>query len=312
MFDEALKAMAEAKRIIIHRHVNPDGDALGSQIGLRQIIRDNFPSVEVYAVGDVSKRYSFMDGSAMDIIPDSFYDGAVAVILDTSVSQLISDDRYKKVKTTIRMDHHIFCEKIADMEYVDSTFESCAGLVTYFAKENGLIVSDDAAKALYTGMITDSGRFRYDSVSSQTFALASFLMEREFDTNDIYSKLYTDELKNIITRASFITRIKLASENVAYIYTTREELASLGLDTFAASRGMVGTMSDIKGVDIWANFTETPNGVICEIRSNKYNINKVAVKYGGGGHAKASGATVADRAEALALLDDLVKTGEEK
>ena len=312
MFDEALKAMAEAKRIIIHRHVNPDGDALGSQIGLRQIIRDNFPAVEVYAVGDVSKRYSFMDGSAMDIIPDSFYDGAVAVILDTSVSQLISDDRYKKAKTTIRMDHHIFCEKIADMEYVDSTFESCAGLVTYFAKENGLIVSDDAAKALYTGMITDSGRFRYDSVSSQTFALASFLMEREFDTNDIYSKLYTDELKNIITRASFITRIKLASENVAYIYTTREELASLGLDTFAASRGMVGTMSDIKGVDIWANFTETPNGVICEIRSNKYNINKVAVKYGGGGHAKASGATVADRAEALALLDDLVKTGEEK
>lgn len=312
MFDEALKAISSAKRVIIHRHVNPDGDALGSQIGLRQIIRDNFPSVGVYAVGDVSKRYSFMDGSAMDIIPDSFYGNAVAVILDTSTSQLVSDERYKKAALTIRLDHHIFCEKIADMEYVDSTFESCAGLVTCFAKENGLAVSDKAAKALYTGMITDSGRFRYDSVSSKTFELASFLMEREFDTNDIYSKLYADELKNIITRASFITRIQLACENVAYIYTTREELASLGLDTFAASRGMVGTMSDIKGVDIWANFTETPNGVICEMRSNKFNVNKVAVKYGGGGHARASGATVADRTEAMALLDDLKSLGEEK
>ena len=312
MFDEALKEISSAKRVIIHRHVNPDGDALGSQIGLRRIIRDNFPSVEVYAVGDISKRYSFMDGSAMDIIPDSFYENAVAVILDTSTTQLVSDDRYKKAKTTIRMDHHIFCEKIADMEYVDSTFESCAGLVTCFAKENNLIVSDDAAKALYTGMITDSGRFRYDSVSSKTFELASFLMEREFDTNDIYSKLYADELKNIITRASFVTRIKLASDNVAYIYTTREELAALGLDTFAASRGMVGTMSDIKGIDIWANFTETENGVICEIRSNKYNINAVAVRYGGGGHAKASGATVADKEAAMALLHDLTVLGEEK
>jgi phosphoesterase RecJ-like protein len=64
-------------------------------------------------------------------------------------------------------------------------------------------------------------------------------------------------------------------------------------------------MSDIRGVDVWANFTESDEGVICEIRSNKYNINPVAVKYGGGGHAKASGATLKDKDEAMRLLSDL-------
>ena len=68
---------------------------------------------------------------------------------------------------------------------------------------------------------------------------------------------------------------------------------------------MVNVMSDIRGVDIWANFTETERGVLCELRSSRYNINPIAVKYGGGGHAKASGATVPDRETAMAMLADL-------
>ena len=92
---------------------------------------------------------------------------------------------------------------------------------------------------------------------------------------------------------------------MAYIYTTREELEALGVDTFTVSRGMVGTMSDIRGVDIWVNFTETDSGVLCELRSSRYNINPIAVKYGGGGHAKASGATVKNKEEAMSMLQDL-------
>jgi phosphoesterase RecJ-like protein len=69
---------------------------------------------------------------------------------------------------------------------------------------------------------------------------------------------------------------------------------------------MVGVMSDIKGIHTWVNFTESEGGVLCEIRSNKYNINPIAVKYGGGGHQKASGATLKDRDEAMLLLRDLL------
>ena len=83
------------------------------------------------------------------------------------------------------------------------------------------------------------------------------------------------------------------------------------MDTFTISRGMVNVMGDIKGVDIWVNFTEVPEGVFCEIRSSKYNINPIARKYGGGGHEKASGATLKNRAEAMSLLADLDRIMEE-
>ena len=92
---------------------------------------------------------------------------------------------------------------------------------------------------------------------------------------------------------------------MAYIYTTKEELAACGADTFTVSRGMVGTMADLRGVDIWVNFTETEEKILVEIRSSKYTVQPVAVKYGGGGHAKACGCSVADKETAMRLLEDL-------
>ncbi len=305
MFEAILKEIKAADRILLHRHKNPDGDAMGSQIGLKHILLENFPEKQVFMVGDPAGRYDFMEDSVMDEVPDSAYEGALAVILDCGASHLISDQRYELAARTVRFDHHIFCETIADVEAVDTSYESCCGLVTAFAKECGLRLNPAAAKALYTGMVTDSGRFRFDSTGAQTFRMAAFLMEQKFDTNDIYRQLYADDFASRKRKAEFTLKIQFTPKNVAYIYTTKEEMQALGTDTFSISRGMVGTMADMKGVDIWVNFTEAEAGVLCELRSSLYNINPIAVKYGGGGHAKASGATVPDRATAMAMLQDL-------
>ena len=176
--------------------------------------------------------------------------------------------------------------------------------------ECGLEVSPTAAKALYTGMITDSGRFRYDSTTANTFRLAAFLMERKFETADIYRNLYADDFSFIQLRAKFVLKINLTDRRVAYIYTPLEEARSYGFDSFTLSRGMVNVMGEIRGIDIWVNFTETEEGVLCELRSNSYNINSIAKKYGGGGHEKASGATVENREEAMRMLEDLMKLTE--
>ncbi len=310
MFEKIIDAIKEFDTIIIHRHSKPDGDALGSQIGLREIIKENFPNKMVYAVGDGSSRYGFMEGSEMDEIADSVYENALAIVLDTSASALISDDRYKTAKKCARIDHHIFCEEICDIEVTDTSYESCCGLITEFAIESGLKLSSLAAKSLYTGMVTDSGRFRYDSTNANTFRLASRLMEAGFDTNEIYANLYADDFSFIRLRAQFVLKIKFTDKNVAYIYTTKEEAETYDADTFTISRAMVGTMGDIKGVNVWVNFTETEDGVLAELRSNKYNINPIAVKYGGGGHAKASGATLKNRDEAMQMLNDLNQLGD--
>lgn len=312
MFEEALRLIRDYDRIIIHRHTCPDGDAIGSQTGLKFLIEANFPDKKVFIVGDAPKKYSFMEGSTPDSLPDSTYEGALAVVLDTSARSLISDERYSLASETLRIDHHIFCEKICSTEITDTAYESCCGMIADLARETGLRLTASAARALFTGMVTDSGRFRYDSTNARTFELAAYLMGEDFSTADIYSKLYSESFENIKLRASFILKIKFTEKGVAYIYTTADEMKALGADTFSISRGMVGTMSDIRGVDIWVNFTEINGAVLCEIRSSKYNINPIAVKHGGGGHAKASGATLKNREEAFELLSELDSVTEEK
>ena len=305
MFEQVLQAIREYDTIIIHRHSRPDGDALGSQLGLKHLILENFPEKQVYAVGDDPRFFGFMEGSVMDTVADDMYAGALAIVLDSGAAHLISDDRYKLAAKTVRIDHHIFVDKLADIEVIDTSFESCCGMIAELAFESGLRLNPLAAKSMYTGMVTDSGRFRYDGTTARTFRLASFLMEQKFDTNELFRGLYADDLSSKQLKAKFLLKIQVTQEGVAYIYTTAEEFQELNTDVFTISRGMTNTMADIRGVDIWVNFTETEKGVLCEIRSSRYNINPIAVKYGGGGHAKASGATVADRETAMAMLSDL-------
>ncbi len=305
MFEAVLENIKKYDTIIIYRHSRPDGDAMGSQIGMKHIISENFPEKKVYAVGDSTAFFEFMPDSKMDEISDEQYKGALAILLDFAVPDLASDDRYSLAEKTVRIDHHIYCKTFTDIEVIDSTFESCCGMVTAFAVESNLKINAIAGEALYTGMLTDSGRFRYDSTNSRTFKLASELIDTGFDTNELYRNLYADNFSNKLLKAKFTIKIQFTPKNVAYIYTTKEEMEALSVDEFSVSRGMVSTMADIKGVDIWVNFTESEKGVLCELRSSRYNINPVAVKYGGGGHQKASGACVPDRATAMAMLKDL-------
>lgn len=311
MFEAIKELISQYPTIIIHRHKNPDGDALGAQMGLKQILIDNYPDKKILAVGDMTPRYAFMATLPIDEVADEEYKNALAIVLDTSAKALISDDRYTTAAATARIDHHVFCETITENEVTDTSFESCCGMIAAMAMECEWTVSPEAAKSIYTGMITDSGRFRYDSTSAQTFRLASFLMERKFNTADIYQNLYADELSSIQLRAKFMLKIQTTPHRVAYIYTPIDEAKSYGADDFTLSRGMVNVMSEIRGINTWVNFTETENGVLCEIRSNLYNINPIAVKYGGGGHQKASGATLKNREEAMALLADLNALSEE-
>ena len=305
MFESIYSLIQSHNPIILHRHKNPDGDALGSQIGLKHIILENWPDKRVYMVGDPAGRYAFMADSVMDEIPDAVYAGALAIVLDTSGRGLISDDRWAMAAATARIDHHIFLEAICDTEVTATSYESCCGLVTQFAMECGLRVPQISAQSLFTGMVTDSGRFRFDSTSARTFSQAAFLMQQPIDTSALYRELYASDLSQVQLRAQFVGKIRLTAHGVAYIYTTREEMAGLDADFFTISRGMVSVMNDIRNVHIWANFTESEDGVVCELRSDDRNINPIAVKYGGGGHQKACGATVPDRETAMAMLRDL-------
>ena len=219
----------------------------------------------------------------------------------------MSDKRYTLGDITIRLDHHISGpEPFCDIEIADVSFESASGLIAQMAVDLGWKIPTLAAKSLFTGMVTDSGRFRYDCTSPRTLRLAAMLMEKDIHAAEIFNKLYAKDFSEVQIQAQFTSRIQLTEHQVGWLYNDRTLTETLPLDTFSISRGMVSLMADLKGVDIWVNFTETDKGtVLAELRSSKYNINPIAVKYGGGGHQKASGATLPDQETAMAMLADL-------
>lgn len=305
MFEKVLEAVRAYDTIIIHRHFRPDGDAMGSQIGMKALLQENFPHKTVYAVGDGAGYLSFMEGARMDEIPDSAYEGALAMVLDCGGPNMVCDDRYTKAAGTVRIDHHIYSGQFCDVEVIDSTFESCCGLVAQFAVESGLKINKLAAKSLYTGMVTDSGRFRYDCTTPRTLRMAATLMEHGADLNEIFRDLYAESYEDKKLKAQFLLKVQFTPNRVAYIYTTAHEVKELGISTFTASRGMVNVMGDMRGTGVWVNFTESDEGVLCELRSADLTVQPIAVKYGGGGHAKACGATVPDRETAMKMLADL-------
>jgi len=309
MYEQIPEIIGRYDRIIIHRHTRPDGDAIGAQAGLKLLLSRNYPGKKIYAVGDDPGRYSFVPSSKQDELTDEDFEGALCFVLDCSSPALISDQRFRQAAHSVRIDHHLFVEQICDDEIVDTSAESCCGMICDMACELNLEFTPDAATALYCGLVTDSGRFRYDSTGAASFRRAAALAEAGADAPFVYAGLYSESYANVRRRAQYVLKMKFTGNGTAYIYNTAGELAAEGSDPYAISRGMVGVMSDLRGIDRWVNFTEAEGCVLCEIRSSVYNINQVAVKYGGGGHPKASGCTLKDREEAMKLLADLDALG---
>lgn len=302
MYKQFLNKIKEYGTIIIHRHGRPDGDALGSQIGLKEAILATYPYKKVYAVGDMNPRMAFIGD--VDTIENSVYKNALVIVLDSSDTTMINDDRYKLGRYVIKVDHHISNCNYGDLNIVDTREVSCASLLAKIIFSCNMKLTSHGARALFTGIVTDSGRFRYNSVTSDTFTIASKLLKYEFDFNDIYNKLYIEDIELVKLRAQMVMNFKTTEKNVAYLINTKEDVVKYNTDFFTISRGMVNVMSGIRGIDVWANFTEEESGkVIVELRSSKYNVNQVAVKYGGGGHKFASGATI----ENLNVINDVLK-----
>ena len=302
MYKKFLNKIKEYGTIIIHRHGRPDGDALGSQIGLKESILATFPYKKVYAVGDVNPKVSFI--GEVDEISDDLYKNALVIVLDSSDTNMINDERYKLGRYVIKVDHHISNANYGDMNIVETSEVSCASLIAKIIFSCNMKLTPFGARALFTGIVTDSGRFRYNTVSSDTFMIASKLLKYNFDFNEIYTKLYVDELELVKLRAQMVLQFKISDKGVAYLINDKTAVEKYNTDIFTISRGMVNVMSGINGIDVWANFTEEESGkVICEFRSTKYNVNQIAVKYGGGGHKFASGATV----NSLDVVKDVIK-----
>lgn len=300
------KKIRKYERIIIHRHKNPDMDAIGSQAGLYYLIKENFPKKEVYMVGDSNK---FDMENLMHDIPDSYYKDALVFILDVAVKEMVCDERYLLAKEVIVIDHHANPSDIEDcILFVDPESSSATQYITEIFKSLNYKFNKEAASYLFYGMVTDTGRFKWMKKAETAFAAASFLASKGAVIEPFYNWLYTESLENRKIKTFFEARL-VYEEGIAYLKNDQDVLDELGVDFFTVSRGMANLASGIEEIKIWLNFTynKETDKVMGEFRSRDINIVEVAKKFGGGGHVYACGATLKDFAEADLVIEEYKK-----
>ncbi len=301
-----LNKIKEYDRIVIFRHKRPDGDAVGSTLGLRGILRLTYPQKEIVVNNTDYSDYVGFLGDEDAPMPDEFYAEALGIVIDTATEDRVSNPRYALCKELCKIDHHIPKESYGNYQWVEEHRSSACEMIAafYAAFKNELKIDVEAATRIYAGMVTDSGRFRFRSVSGDTMRLAGMLLDEGVDTDHLYANLYMKEFHTLKYQSYVYDRMKITENGVAYVYITRATRKKFDL-TFEQACNAVGYMDSIKGSLIWIAFIEADDGSIrVRLRSRFVTINEIAEKYNGGGHACASGATVHSRKELKALLAD--------
>lgn len=308
--EHILQKIKEYNRIIIHGHYRPDGDCIGSQVGLAEIIKESFPEKEVIITGETSDYVSFVAKPTI-LEDESLFKGALSICVDCATSERLSDKRFVLADYSIKIDHHIPVDDYGNYQYVDTTSPACAQIITefYLKFKDELKLNKKAVEALYVGISTDTGRFKFDSVNSRTFQAAACLVDNGVDLGYIDNQLSVETLETLKLKGWCLSNFNVTENGFAYIKMTRDVIDSFGVsDEDAAAQ--VSTISTIEGCPVWAIFMDYPTEIRIRLRSRGPIINKLAEEYQGGGHAKASGAKLMswDQLDGfLEKVDKLVK-----
>ena len=294
-------------RIMLFRHVRNDGDCVGATKGLKRIIQLTWPEKEVYLIDDDTAEFLKFLGPEDAQVEDAMYDTALGIVLDTASEARISNKKYKRCKELIKIDHHIPVENYGGLHWVEESRSSCCEMVVDFYRTfPELKLDSEGATYLYTGMVTDSGRFRYPGVNGETMRCAAALLDVGIDTQTLFANLYLDTYETLQFTAHVYQKIQTTENGVAYIFVDRAMQEQFGL-TLEQASACVNDLDSIRGCIAWIAFIETgdeKDTIRVRLRSRFVHINGIAEKYRGGGHACASGATLYGREEMEMLLRD--------
>lgn len=296
----------KSQRIMLFRHRRIDGDCVGATKGMKGLIQATWPEKEVLLIDDEKSEYLAFLGPDDEDVGEEVYRASLGIVIDVGNRERISNPRYALCPALIKIDHHIERDPYGAINWVEEERSSACEMIAAFyeAFQDQLKLDTRTAACIYTGMVTDSGRFQYEGVTGDTMRLAGLMLDKGVDTERLYAHLYLRSFEQLKFKACIYENMQLTENGVAWIYVTREMQQRFRLDFETASTA-ISSLSDIKGVLCWLAFIDAGNGEIrVRLRSRFAAINGVAEKYRGGGHASASGATVFSPDEMQALIRD--------
>lgn len=313
-FKQIKKQIKIYNNIFIARHIGADPDALGSTIALRDLIKEKYPNKSVYAIGNPANRFKFIGNlDKVENIPKN----SLLIVLDTPDSKRIDGIDINEFDFIIKIDHHPFIEKYANIEYIDDTASSTCQIILEFIYTCHYKLNKSIAEKLYLGIASDTNRFLYDYTTVKTFELVTkMLKETKINFTSLYESLYCKPLNEVKLQGYIYQNMTVTENGVAYIKITDALIKEFGIDS-ASAGNMINNLNYVNEILVWIFLSEDvkSNVIRANIRSRGPVINEVASRYGGGGHKFASGARLADwdlADKLISSLDELTKKYLEK
>lgn len=312
MIDEILEKIKQANKVLLITHVNPDGDTLGSAAAMKLFIGDKADIlVQVKKEVQVPEMYKFLpaldDVKYLDTVKDE-YDLLIALDV-ASIDRIVEFPReiFNKCANTINIDHHKTNKGYAKINLIKGGYSSTGEVLYDFFNDAKIEITKEMAECLYVAILTDSGCFKYETVTKDTFLAASNLMQKGIDTSLIAKKCYDNKPKSMITfQAEIITNAKFVfNDKVAYAIITPSDMKKYNVKN-EHTEGIAETLRSIKSVDISILLKENEEKITkVSLRSKTIDLTPVVEKFNGGGHKMAAGCTIRKPAkEAIELLLD--------
>lgn len=299
VLEQIKELIHKAKKILIMTHENPDGDAVGSSLGFMNGLKKLNKEVDV-VIPKINEMYSFLpgfDGLKTNVNPGD-YDLCIA--LDSSDLERLGEckDLFQKIEDTIVIDHHITNQNYGDANYVNAVASStCQNIIVILAALD-ISIDKDIATCIYSGMLTDTGGFRYN-VQPETFEIAGMLLETGIDISRIYKILFdetTEARTRLLGRAINNLEI-LENGKVAFTYVTAKDMEELN-NKDGDQENIVNYGRNISGVEVSVFLREKDGKYKVSMRSNEYvDVSVISTMFFGGGHVKAAGFEIAETLE---------------
>lgn len=306
IIDKIIEKIEEYDRIVLFRHVFPDPDSYGAQNGLKSIIENSYPNKKVYLAGEHSESLGYIGKMDENV---AFDKDTLAIILDVANKERVDNQGFFQCGYMLKIDHHKpFDEPFENLTWVDTEYSSCSEMILdlYIAHADKLKIDHKGRKALYTGIIGDTGRFAYVSNPTELYKKLP-IITFDLETKEIYSNIYKRKEEELKFLGFIYSNYVTTANGVAYLKVTNENVNKFGLTPIKAAR-MVNALQDTEGIINWNFFAEKEDGsILCEFRSNGPRVNDIAYKYGGGGHMLAAGASVAS----WDVVDKIIKDMDE-
>ena len=310
---ETAAAIGESRSIVLACHVNPDGDALGSMLGLALALIPLGKDLVCLSQDGVPDILRFLPGTEMIVQTTDIPAFDLALVVDSgelarvgeSVKPLIA-----RARRTVDIDHHVTAGAFGDIRVLDAQAASTAEIVYALLQTIGLLITPEIATCLFTGIITDTGSFRFQNVTADTLTVAARLIDAGASPSFVSEHVF----ENRTFAATKLLGLALSSLSrtpdgrIAWAHVTRDDFARLGAAD-EDSEGLVNPVRSVRGAEVGVSFREMPDGTVrVSLRSREgVDVGKIAQQFGGGGHRMAAGCTLTvPLAEAeTAVLDAL-------